>query len=365
MPKTIFHKVLKMTVDSDASDLHIKEDSPVAFRISGEMLSSDFVPERDMLEKFINEIVFEPEQLKAFNKTGDLDVSHLEDDVGRFRVNVHRQRGLISMTLRYVKNDIMTFQDLGLPPVMKDIAESHRGIIILSGTTGSGKSTTLASMIEHINRSFRRHIITIEDPIEYEFQDDLCFIEQREVGLDTESFQSALKHVLRQDPDIIMVGEMRDKFSFEAALQAADTGHLVMTTLHSSNASQTINRILDFYEKAEQDSIREALAINLRAIISQRLIPKAFGDGRVPGNEIMINTPIVTKLLLDNRLDKLHNAISAGTEDGMMTFNQRLLDLVNSGLITEEDALEYSDNTEQLKMNFQGIFLGQDRGIVG
>ena len=158
---------------------------------------------------------------------------------------------------------------------------------------------------------------------------------------------------------------MRDKFSFEAALQAADTGHLVMTTLHSSNASQTINRILDFYDKSEQDSIREALAINLRAIISQRLIPKAFGEGRVPGNEIMVNTPIITKLLMENRLDKLHNAIAAGAQDGMMTFNQRLLDLVNAGQITEEDAMEYSDNVEQLKMNFQGIFLGSDKGIVG
>ncbi len=365
MARSIFHKVLKMTVDSDSSDLHIKENSPVAFRISGEMLTSDFIPDRDMLEKFINEMIEGPEQLNHFKKTGDLDMSHVEDEVGRFRVNVHRQRGLISMTLRHVKNTIMTFQDLGLPEVMKNISESHRGIIILSGTTGSGKSTTMASMLEHVNSNFRKHIITIEDPIEYEFQDNLCFIEQREVGLDTESFQSALKHVLRQDPDIIMVGEMRDKFSFEAALQAADTGHLVMTTLHSSNASQTINRILDFYDKSEQDSIREALAINLRAIISQRLIPKAFGEGRVPGNEIMVNTPIITKLLMENRLDKLHNAIAAGAQDGMMTFNQRLLDLVNAGQITEEDAMEYSDNVEQLKMNFQGIFLGSDKGIVG
>jgi twitching motility protein PilT len=365
MAKSIFHKVLEMTVNSNSSDLHVKENSPVAFRISGEMLSSDFVPDHDMLMKFINEMVEFEDQMETFKKTGDLDMSHVEDGVGRFRVNVHRQRGLISMTLRHVKNEIMTFKELGLPPVMKDIAESHRGIIILSGTTGSGKSTTMAAMLEHININFRKHIITIEDPIEYEFADNLCFIEQREVGLDTESFQSALKHVLRQDPDIIMVGEMRDKSSFEAALQAADTGHLVMTTLHSSNASQTINRILDFYDKGEQDAIREALALNLRAIISQRLIPKAFGDGRIPGNEIMINTPMVNKLLMEDRLDKLPSAISAGIQDGMMSFNQRLLDLVNSGQITEEDALENSDNPEQLKMNFQGIFLGQDSAIVG
>ena len=365
MTKSIFHKVLEMTVNSGASDLHVKENSPVAFRISGEMLSSDFTPDHDMLMKFINEMIEYEEQLDSFRDTGDLDMSHVEDDVGRFRVNVHRQRGLISMTLRHVKNEVMTFKDLGLPAVIEKVAESHRGIIILSGTTGSGKSTTMASMLEHINQKFRKHVITIEDPIEYEFADNLCFIEQREVGLDTESFQSALKHVLRQDPDIIMVGEMRDKFSFEAALQAADTGHLVMTTLHSSNASQTINRILDFYEKAEQDSIREALALNLRAIISQRLIPKAFGEGRVPGNEIMVNTPIVNKLLMEDRLEKLPAAIATGGEDGMMTFNQRLLDLVNSGQITEEDALDNSDNPEQLKMNFQGIFLGQDNAIVG
>jgi twitching motility protein PilT len=296
-------------------------------------------------------------QIEEFEKTGDLDISHFEDNIGRFRVNIHRQRGVTSINCRWVKNQLMTFEQLGLPDVIQAIAEASRGIVILTGTTGSGKSTTMAAMLEHINTEFAKHVITIEDPIEYEFEDKSSYFEQREVGIDTISFSSALKHVLRQDPDVIMIGEMRDKFSFEAALQAADTGHLVMTTLHASNASQTINRILDFYDQSEQAPIREALANNLHAIISQRLVPLAVEDGRAPATEIMINSPMVNKLMREDRLDKLSAAIAAGQNEGMMTFNQSLLRLVNDGIISEEDALEYSDNPEALRMNFQGIFL--------
>jgi pilus retraction protein PilT len=310
--------------------------------------------------------VSSPDQVELFRKTGDLDISHHEDDVGRFRVNIHRQRNMLCMNFRYVKNKIMTFEQLGLPNVLRKVSEAARGIVILTGTTGSGKSTTLAAMLEYVNTKFHRHIITIEDPIEYEFEDRLAFFEQREVGIDTISFASALKHSLRQDPDIIMVGEMRDRSSFEAALQAADTGHLVMSTLHASNATQTLNRILDFFEESEQDSIREALALNLVAVISQRLVPKAIGNGRAPAIEIMLNTPMVYKLIHDNRLEKLPAAVAAGKNDGMVTFNQCLYELVNEGTITEEDALEASDNPEALKMNFKGIFLSAgDNQIIG
>jgi twitching motility protein PilT len=365
MAETLLHNVLDKAITADASDVHIKEGSPVCFRIDGDMVSSDFVPDSEIIERFMNQIAT-PVQIEQFDKTGDLDLSHLEDGVGRFRVNIHRQRNMLCVNLRWVKNQIMTFDQLGLPPVFKTISETPRGIIILTGTTGSGKSTTLAAMLEYINANMQKHIITVEDPIEYEFEDKASFFEQREVGIDTISFASALKHVLRQDPDIIMVGEMRDKSSFEAALQAADTGHLVMTTLHASNASQTINRILDFYDKSEQDPIREALANNLTAVISQRLLPRAFGGGRAPACEIMLNTAIVTKLLRDDRLDKLSAAISAGKGDGMMTFNQCLLELVNEGTISEEDALAASDNPEALKMNFEGIFLSAgDNQIIG
>jgi twitching motility protein PilT len=365
MPTTLLRNILEKAVNSDASDIHIKENSPVAFRINGEMVVSDYTPDGEILERFMEQIATE-KQIADFNKNGDLDVSHLEDDIGRFRVNIHRQRGLNSINCRWVKNQIMTIKQLGLPESIKKVSEAPRGIIILTGTTGSGKSTTLAAMLEHINNTFCKHIITVEDPIEYEFADKNSYFEQREVGIDTISFASALKHVLRQDPDVVMIGEMRDKYSFEAALQAADTGHLVMTTLHASNASQTINRILDFYEQSEQQPIREALAVNLRAVISQRLVPLAIEEGRVPTTEIMLNTPLVYKLLHDNKLDKLSAAIAAGQNDGMMTFNQSLIGLVNDGLISEEDALEYSDNPEALKMNFQGIFLSAgDNQIIG
>ncbi|MFA7230997.1 MAG: PilT/PilU family type 4a pilus ATPase [Victivallaceae bacterium] len=365
MSNTLLHNVLEKAVSSDASDIHIKENFPISFRINGEMLSSDFIPEAEMLERFMHQIA-SPEQIQTFTKTGDVDLSHYEDDVGRFRVNIHRQRGMTSINMRWVKNQIMTFEQLGLPKVLAEIAEYPRGIVILTGTTGSGKSTTMAAMLEYINLRTHKHVITIEDPIEYEFQDKECFFEQREVGIDTISFASALRHALRQDPDIIMVGEMRDKSSFEAALQAADTGHMVITTLHASNATQTVNRILDFYEQSEQAPIREALSNNLAAVISQRLVPRAMGDGRAPVCEIMLNTPIVTKLMLDGRLEKLSAAVAAGKNDGMMTFNQCLLAMVNDGIISEEDAIDSSDNPEALKMNFEGIFLSAgDNQILG
>ncbi len=362
---TVLHSVLGAATEANASDIHLKEDAPVAYRIDGEILSSDFVPDRALIDKFMAEVANET-QIAEFWRTGDLDLSHHERDVGRFRVNIHRQRGFISINFRWVKNQVMSVTDLGLPASLIEIADSQRGIIIMTGTTGSGKSTTLAAILEHINQTRHAHIITIEDPIEYEFADKQSIFEQREVGIDTISFASALKHALRQDPDVIMVGEMRDRDSFDAALQAADTGHLVISTLHASNATQTINRLLDFYEKNEQEPIREALAINLRAVISQRLLPRAEGRGRAPACEIMINTPIITKLLQEDRLDRLPAAVEAGRHDGMLTFNQCLLDLVNNGIVTEEDAIDASDNPEGLKMNFEGIFLSSGQGgIIG
>jgi pilus retraction protein PilT len=361
----LLHDILKEGVNAGASDIHIKENSPVHYRISGSLVDCNFVPDKAFLAAVLNEMITEPDHITAYRDHGDLDISHVEENVGRFRVNIHRERGGQCLTLRHVKSRIMNVSELGLPPVINRIASEPRGIIILSGTTGSGKSTTMAAMLQYINENMNKHIITIEDPIEYEFQDENCFFEQREVGIDTSSFNSALKHALRQDPDVIMVGEMRDKNSFEAALQAADTGHLVLTTLHSSTASQTINRILDFYSKPEQEPIREALSINLRAIIAQRLIPNALGDGVAPAVEIMLNNPSVRKLLYENHLEKLHTVIEGGRNEGMQSFNQSLLTLINNGVITEEDAMTNSNNPEQLKMNLKGIFIGGESQITG
>ncbi|MDD4817267.1 MAG: PilT/PilU family type 4a pilus ATPase [Victivallaceae bacterium] len=363
--KTSIHDVLEMAVGAGASDIHIKENCNAAVRVNGTMMYSDFLATTEIIDKFIDQVASQ-KQKDFLENNGDLDLSHRESGIGRFRVNIHRQRTNTAITLRYVKNEIRNFSQLGLPPVLQKICEESRGIIILTGTTGSGKSTTLAAMLEYINETRADHIITIEDPIEYEFADIKSYFEQREVGIDTISFDSALTHALRQDPDVIMVGEMRDRVSFEAALKAADTGHLVLTTLHASNATQTVNRILDFFEKNEQDPIRESLANNLCAVISQRLCIRADGKGRSPICEVMINTPMVNKLLQENRLDKLAAAVSAGRGDGMMTFNQCLYDLVENGTITEEDAIKASDNPEQLKMNFEGIFLSAgDNQIIG
>src|ERR1041384_3847118 len=238
--------------------------------------------------------------------------------------------------MRHVKSTVPSFEDLGLLPQIKSIAESPRGIVLLAGTTGSGKSTTLAAMIEHINAHFKKHIVTLEDPIEYVFEDNQSVIEQREIGLDTQSFHHALKHVLRQDPDVIMVGEMRDATSFTAAMSAADTGHLVLSTLHTTNAAQSVNRILDFFAADEREQIRRQLAGTLQAVICQRMVATTTGSV-TPALEIMINTPTVKKLIEENRLDNLPAAIETGNDDGMLNFNQSLFQLVKDGKVSQRE----------------------------
>jgi len=257
----------------------------------------------------------------------------------------------------------MTVRDLLLPPILEQISMEERGLILVTGTTGSGKSTTLAAMIEHINANFKKHIITMEDPIEYVFEDNQCVVEQREVGLDTLSFHHALKHVLRQDPDIIMIGEMRDALSFTAAMSAADTGHLVLSTLHTTTAGQSVNRILDFFKAEEREQIRRQLAGTLQAVVCQRMVATVAG-GITPALEIMINTATVKKLIEENRLDKLPAAIETANDDGMLNFNQALFQLVKDGKVSEQEALSKATNPQALEMNFKGIFLDEGRRIL-
>ncbi|NOY81308.1 MAG: PilT/PilU family type 4a pilus ATPase [Kiritimatiellaeota bacterium] len=365
MSRTCLHELLQAGVEAGASDWHIRQDERIFVRIDGQICEMENVRlDAEMIQKAMQELCSE-KVLAKYEEDGDADFAHTEDDVGRFRVNMHRQRGQPSFTFRHIKAKLPPMEDLGLPPVIKRISGAERGIIMVTGTTGSGKSTTLAAMMQYMNENFGRHIITIEDPIEFHFEDGNSFFEQREVGSDTSSFDSALIHALRQDPDVIVVGEMRRRESFDTALTAADTGHLVMSTLHTSSASQSIQRILDFYEEEERRQIRMALAANLHAIISQRLVPKASGAGVVPAVEVMLNTPMVRKLIEQDRIEKLAPAIEAGERDGMVSFNQCLLKLVNKGLITEEEALIRSTNPEQLQMNLKGIFLGASNAIVG
>jgi twitching motility protein PilT len=265
--------------------------------------------------------------------------------------------------MRYVKASVPSFEQLGLLPQLKQIAEAPRGIVLVSGATGCGKSTTLAAMIEHINESSKKHIVTLEDPIEYVFEDNQSVIEQREIGLDTASFAMGLKHILRQDPDIIMIGEMRDSNSVSAAINSADTGHLVLSTVHTTSSAQGVSRVLEFFKADEREQVRRQLAATLKAIVCQRMVPSLDG-GMVPAQEIMINTPMVRKLMEENRLDKLPAAIETGTDDGMLSFNQHLYQLVKDGRITKEAALAKASNPQALEMNFQGIFLDEARRIL-
>jgi twitching motility protein PilT len=359
----LFQKILKIAIDSGASDVHLKIGTPVIFRINRELIAVECpFPAADWMNKIVATIT--PEHLKKrLEEDREIDFSYFIPGIGRFRTNLFQQRGHWAFAMRHVKTNVPSFEQLGLLEQIKKIAESPRGIVLLAGSTGCGKSTTLAAMIEHINGNLKKHIITIEDPIEFVFEDNQSVIEQREVGLDTQSFHHALKHVLRQDPDIIMLGEMRDAVSFAAAMSAADTGHLVLSTLHTTTASQSINRILDFFKAEEREQVRRQLAATLRGVICQRMIT-TVENTMTPALEILINSPLVKKMLEENRLDKLAAAIETSADDGMITFNQSLFNLVKSGRVSEKEALAKASNPQALEMNFKGIFLNEGGRIV-
>ena len=359
----LFNRILRTAVDGGASDVHIKVGNPIIFRIDGNLVDIEAPkPTVEWMQEVLDAII--PVHLKdVLEAEREIDFSYYSEGIGRFRTNCFQQRGTFALAMRYVKTDIPSFEDLGLIPVLKEIAVAPRGIVLVSGTTGSGKSTTLAAMIQHINETSRKHIVTLEDPIEFVFTDQKSVIEQREMGLDSRSFAAGLKHVLRQDPDVIMIGEMRDAISFSAAMSAADTGHLVLSTLHTTNAAQSVTRILDFFRSEERDQIRRQLAGTLRAVVCQRMVGK-IGGGVIPAIEVMINTPTMRKLIEENRLEKLGVGIETGGEDGMQNFNQALFKLVKDRLVSEEEALTKASNADALKMNFQGIFLSEGKRIL-
>lgn len=360
----LFRRILKTAVDGGASDIHLKIGTPVIFRINGQLVAIECpYPTQDWANKIVETIT--PSHLrKKLQEEREIDFSYFEQGIGRFRTNLFQQRGQWCLAMRYVKTQVPGFEELGLLPQIKKLAEVPRGIVLVAGSTGCGKSTTLAAMLEHINANFKKHVVTLEDPIEFVFEDNQSVIEQREVGLDTLSFHHALKHVLRQDPDIIMIGEMRDSTSFTAAMSAADTGHLVLSTLHTTNAALSITRILDFFRADEREQIRRQLAGCFKGVICQRMVTSVSG-GVTPALEIMINTPTVKKLIEENRLDKLSAAIETGTDDGMLSFNQSLFQLVKDGKITQREALAKASNPQALEMNFKGIFLDEGKRILG
>src|SRR2546426_3014218 len=359
----MFQRILKTAVEGGASDIHLKIGTPVIFRINRQLIAIECpLPTEDWINKVVQQMT--PGHLRErVTEEREADFSYFIPGIGRFRTNLFQQRGQWCLAMRYVKTHVPSFEELGLLDQVKKVAESPRGIVLLAGSTGCGKSTTLAAMIEHINANFKKHIITMEDPIEYVFEDNQCVVEQREVGLDTLSFHHALRHVLRQDPDIIMIGEMRDSISFTAAMSAADTGHLVLSTLHTTNAGQSVSRILDFFKADEREQVRRQLAGTLQAVVCQRMVSTVAGS-MTPALEIMINTSTVKKLMEENRIDKLPAAIETGMDDGMLTFNQALFQLVKDGKVTEKEALAKATNPQALEMNFKGIFLDEGRRIL-
>src|SRR3954466_3352086 len=349
----LFRTVMKY----EASDLHLKVGLPPMMRLKGLIRRMDAPPiGEEQMERLFFEIM-NPRLRKILEDTGGADFAHvIGSDECRFRVNILKQRRHLGLAARRVNTNVPTFAGLGLPPSIEQLCKYDQGMIILAGVTGSGKSTTIASMLDYLNEREPLHILTIEDPIEYLFVDKKSVVNQREVGIDVVNWQTALKHAVREDPDVILVGEMRDRDTFEAALNAAETGHLVFGTIHASSAASTLGRILDLFPADMHQAIRQSLAFNLKAVVAQKLLPSIKpGVQRCPTNEIMIVNPTVRDLIIKGEDKKLPDAIRIGFLEGMVDFNENLRQLVERDLITKETALEVSPNPDQLKMILKGI----------
>lgn len=342
--------LLRVMVERDASDLHIKAGSPPGIRIHGELLPVDDMPPLtpDDTERLITSIM-EDHHKRRFAEAKELDFAYSFSDLYRFRVNVFVQRQSMGAVLRMIPVNILSIDDWGLPQILKELAMKPRGLILVTGPTGSGKSTTLAAMIDHINSNRRCHIVTMEDPIEFVHRDNLSYINQREVGDDTDSFDDALEHVLRQDPDVILVGEMRDPKTTETAITAAETGHLVLSTLHTNSAAETVDRIIDIFPPHQQAQIRTQLSTTLEAVLCQALIPTRDGQGRTHAMEIMLAVPAVGNLIREGKTHQLINVIQTSGNIGMQTRDQSLRSLYERGKVAFETALAYATNPEELK----------------
>lgn len=346
----IMDDLLSMMIEEDASDLHIKPGSPPGIRIHGELTPvADADPlTPDDTERLITSIM-EDRHREIFDRTKELDFAHSFSELHRFRVNVFMDRRAMAAALRVIPVEIKTIDEWGLPPILKDLSLRQRGLILVTGPTGSGKSTTLAAMIDHINTYRRCRILTMEDPIEFIHRDDMSYISQREVGGDTESFSAALGHVLRQDPDVILVGEMRDYETIGITITAAETGHLVLATLHTNSAAETIDRIIDVFPPYQQPQIRVQLSITLGAVVCQSLVPRRTGLGRVASFEIMLSVPAVANLIRERETHQIINVIQTNVAMGMQTRDQSLRALYERGQISMDTAIEYATDPEELR----------------
>ena len=352
----LFRTFLKACIAHEASDIHIKADAIPRIRVRGALrtLNTEMVTREDAHQ--IASDVLDKHQYEAFAIRGQMDIAYDYDDERRFRVNIFMTRGRVSYACRLITSDIKTFEELHIPEVLGPVAMSANGLILFAGVTGSGKSTSIAAMLQYVNQRRRCHIVTIEDPIEYIFKEDKSTINQREVGIDCLSFNEALRALVREDPDVVLVGEMRDKETFEAAIRAAETGHLVFGTIHASSAWQTFGRIYDLFEEGEAHQIRKLLAYNIRAIIYQKLLPTLHKDiARIPAVEILLGTPIVQKFILEAREGELLDVIKRSQQEGMVDFTSSLVQLVEEEMIHHKVALEATPKPEELKMRLKGI----------
>ena len=356
MPGMDINELLRYTVERGASDLHLKVGNVPFIRVDGALEPTAFPtltsPDTDA---YAHTLMSELKK-REFNDTSEADLGYTLTGVGRFRVNVFRQRGLTGLAIRRVRSEVPTFEELRLPETLATLADSPRGLVLVTGPTGTGKTTTIASMIGHINHTRRAHIITIEDPIEVVHDDILSIIQQREIGIDTDGYPQALRHVVRQDPDVIFVGEIRDSLSALSAIQAAETGHLVISTLHTIDCMETINRMLDLFPPQQQKEVRSSFAGALRGIVSQRLLPRLDGKGRVPACEILINTGRVFDRIVDpDTTDEIVDVIADGEFYGMQTFDQALVRLVRDGLVSEDEARRTATSPHDFDLLLHGV----------
>jgi twitching motility protein PilT len=355
-------ELLRFTVERGASDLHLKVGNVPFIRVDGDLQPTGF----DMLtaadtEAFAMSLMSDFKK-REFETTNEADLGSTLTGVGRFRVNVFKQRGVVGLAIRRVRSEVPSFEELRLPPALTKLADSPRGLVLVTGPTGTGKTTTIASMIGHINATRRAHIVTIEDPIEVVHDDQMSIIQQREIGIDTDSYGAALKHVIRQDPDVIFVGEIRDPESALSAIQAAETGHLVISTLHTVDCVETINRVLDLFPPQQHKELRTSFAGALRGIVSQRLVVRADGKGRVPAVEVLMATGRVFDRIVDaTSTDSIREVIAEGEYYGMQTFDQALVNLVREGLVREDEARYASTNPHDFNLALRGLM---DRGTV-
>ena len=356
----IINDLLKLAVESGASDVIIKSNKPGYVRLSGRLKPVEMDPiTSPEAHAWVDEHV--PKVFRAkWEDLGQIDFAYAVETIGRFRVNAFHQRGLVSIVLRHIKSSVPSFEQLGLDytaDALIKLIQAKDGILLVCGATGSGKSSTMAAMMGWVNQNMDKHVVTIEDPIEYTFQDDKSVFQQREIGLDVPTFDLAIKSVLRQNPDIILIGEMRDRETFETAISAAETGHLVFSTMHAATVSQSLTRLFEFFPPEEQVQARRAIAGSLRGFICQKLIPALEGGGRVPTNEILTADAVVKNLILEGQFEKIQGILEGGSDSTSFSFNKDIYRLIKDGKISKAEGLRFSPNPQALDMNLKGIFV--------